>query len=117
MNLNKDLNEIKTIQEGYFNQCYSIENNQFAINFNKWGKRLAIIGMILTGIGLLLTIFGLYLSGVQIYLGEPYHNTTQSLDHFFRHWLDTWIDPIVSSEPFLSQITRLCASLNPFSLI
>lgn len=117
MNLNKDLNDIKIMQEGYFNQCYSIENNQFAINFNKWGKRLAFFGILLTGSGLLLTIIGLYLSGVQIYLGEPYHNTAQSLDYFFRDWLDTWIDPIVSSEPFLSQITRLCASLNPFSLI
>jgi len=117
LELNKDLNEIKTMQEAYFNQCYSIENNQFAAKLNNLANFTAMAGISLAIFGIILTILGLYLSGVQIYLGEPYHNTTQSLDHFFRHWLDTWIDPIVSSEPFLSQITRLCASLNPFSRI
>lgn len=110
MELNKDLNDIKKMQEAYFNQCYSIENNQFTTSFNKWGKWLAVMGIILT-------ILGLYLSGAQIYLGEPGHHMAENLDHFFRDWLDTWIDPVFSSEPILSQITRLCASLNPFSRI
>lgn len=90
MELDKSIKDIKVRLDDYFNQNYSIKNNQFMSNLNNWGLGIAIFS---TFFGILLTLIGLYLSGAQIYLAEPGHNVATNLTQSFHNFLNAWINP------------------------